>query len=272
LGTNYDCNACGAACCKHGLLPLVSKESQNMLLQHPLLAYFTSAYNPNFHAINRPARCWYLDEYNYCKIEKTNNYNDKPIFCRMYPFKVMLSNNKPFIHVVSLCPEMKISFQQGEELHPQITANAEELLKSEVVREIDIPLQRFELEKDIFQLIKKHLTQSCYIYFTTVQCNLVAKTGQKSSLEKKLNTWIDFLKISDLNLNNTHITYELIRITSIIRMLLTNIPIEKVPYILLALYIFMLIYNESNNNLEKSNYIFSYFSLLDVASTVNSVN
>ena len=82
----YDCQSCGAGCCKVGNIGVLDRERDFLLERWPSLALFQSLRGPNqtTYAKSSP-RCWFLQDDLRCGVEEEHGRQSKPHVCRSHP-------------------------------------------------------------------------------------------------------------------------------------------------------------------------------------------
>jgi len=271
----YDCAKCGGACCKYGILPMTSNEASILFKEEPLLKYFVYSKDNEFVSCSKYSKCWFLDQKGACLIEKKRGYINKPLFCKAYPFKVIKCGKEYYIHAVTLCPTLTVADNNIKNKFSDINSIAADIVKLGITRSISISMPRLQLEKRIFGKIKNNLKKDSYLDFAVKQINLsqtIKKTKRVDDFKQNLQLWLKLLDIENINLKNKKITYELTSITSILRMMLYKVDISTVPNILMALYVFMLIYDMRSNAIDEPNPVYTYVSMLDMASGLAQLN
>jgi Fe-S-cluster containining protein len=87
----YDCVSCGAKCCRaHGYEVLVGRELQQQLATHHALRFFLdpceTGADQHFHARNFNPACFFLDGQGRCDLHVNHGFDAKPETCRLFPF------------------------------------------------------------------------------------------------------------------------------------------------------------------------------------------
>lgn len=106
---SYDCEQCGAKCCRGYGYALSTSELAVQLRIRPALRFFVDAGLPQsrLHQIgNCPPSCFFLDADARCAIHSLHGYRVKPETCRLFPFN-QLRICDPYLIVLphdEICP------------------------------------------------------------------------------------------------------------------------------------------------------------------------
>ena len=264
---NYDCRECGYSCCQMGNLLMNAKEKGLLLQKYPYLRYFFVHETKKIYNVRKYPRCWFLESNGLCYIQTKYGYSSKPLLCRLHPFRIIRCNDE-YVMALERCPTLHVGTGGKDTTHKQILKNAEEAVYNDVIsEEIDWPRWRVNLERKILEGSKIFLNNSNYLDFSAYQISIATENADmtkiKSELLKSVELWRSFLKIDGLNMENRRMTYELMALTSLLRignLYLRQMEVGKVPLALLALYFYMILFSK---NRKIKTYLDTYEKILD---------
>jgi len=264
----YDCGQCQSSCCKYGILALTNNEWKNAEKNKHFIKYFTVGFDKSIHAISKYSRCWFLEENGLCSIEKKFGYKKKPLFCKAFPFKVVKCGEEYFINVAITCPTLTVSHCSGKS-RSDILKNANKIVATGIARKIKIHPFRLLLEKKIFRRMKYNQANPSYLKFLSEQIQITKDKSYhnaEAKMTKMIYLWLRFLNLKANDLYNPKISFELTSITCILRLLAYRFNEHVILNVLAALYLFILVYDKSMGSSDKPIPLYTYISMIDLAS------
>jgi Fe-S-cluster containining protein len=250
---DYDCRECGAGCCQGGMITANEKERKILLDEYPSIKYFSAGERNGMYMVQKYPSCWFLDQDLDCGIQHKYGYSLKPFICRLHPFYVARCGQE-YVVIPSGCDQLQVADlgKQGRVSHDPILANAEEAVECGWFNdEIEWPAERLDLERKILAESERFSSSSDYVDFAAVQIAAATSSSNLSSLRGQLNEkvalWKAFLGLKDAITRNELLDYELVTLTSLLRVTnptLRKLDAPQVPEALLALYVCMLIFSE----------------------------
>ena len=250
---NYNCKECGYQCCKGGAIKLNAKQKAMILHDYPFLKYFFLEETKETYRLRIHPKCWFLNNNGACDIEQKHGYHSKPFVCRLFPFYVHRCKNEHIV-IPSGCEFLSLNKEKTNILHEQILENAQKSIDlDDIETEIDWSKKRLELEKKILQESKRFFDSPSYLDFSAHQIKITKNTWHTEKIKHELidclDLWKSFLGIEELSIENKELTYELVGLTSLLRVEnihLRYMPEEIVPIALLSLYFYMLLFFKLN--------------------------
>ena len=252
---DYDCQECGAGCCcEPGFIVATEQETHILIQEHPFIKYFAkSEQRTTTHTFFRPTPyCWFLEHSGLCTIEQMNGYSLKPFICRLHPFYVARCGNDNIV-IPSGCPRLRVttSGQNSHIIHESVLTNAQEAIDIGHFNEnINWSPDRLDIERAVLEESMTLSDSVNYLDYAARQMALVAPdrspTDIQTQLSNAINLWKAFLGIENLDLDNWDLTRELTTMTSLLRVshhTLRNMPVNKIPLALLALYVYMVLFS-----------------------------
>lgn len=248
------------------------REKRSLLQAYPFLRHFFIRQKNKTYTIKRYAGCWFLEDGGLCSIQRKFGYSHKPFICRLDPFYIARCQNE-YVVTQGLYPCHMLRLAKGKTgiSHKQILKNAREAIDYDnLTEEVNWPIERLNLEKEILAASKAFLSHANYLDFAAYQISTTIKNKDiaeiKSKLLDSISLWKSFLGVDGLILENKRLAYELTAFTSLLRMespLLRQMPAEKVPLALLGLYFYILLFTKTN---KPKTYVQTYQQILsDIA-------
>jgi Fe-S-cluster containining protein len=251
---DYNCRECGYFCCQSGDIIATPKEKNILLREFPALGFFYREEKNNKTTFKKFPRCWFLRTDGSCLIHRKFGYAAKPFICRLHPFYVARCAGE-YAVIPFGCRTLKVTKrgQRSHVVHSAIIKNAREAAACGHIRgEMDWTPERLALERNILKESEGFLKCSDYAEFGAFQ--LSRSTGSRNigevrrRLAGSLGLWKRFLGIEDLSIESGSLTYELTALTPLLRATSPNLlemRVEQIPFALLALYLYMVLYSRS---------------------------
>jgi Fe-S-cluster containining protein len=265
---DYDCQACGNDCCGAGNLVVSKKEKDILLKEYPLLDFFLDNTGDNVWTYRKYPDCWFLDDRAFCRIESGAGYFLKPIICRLHPFYISAGRNE-YVVIPSGCKKLRVSDRncKGRADHVSIISNARDAAALGLIQgNIEWLTEKVTLERRILKKCQKYLSHQSYLDFAACQYAItdsgITPFEARSRFYDRIMLWIRFLGLSNLILENGDVTYEMVALTPLLRAIspeLRNMDDRKIPEVLLALYLCMLIFSQDSR---VKRYVDTYLSVL----------
>jgi Fe-S-cluster containining protein len=198
---SYDCNACGAHCCRgFGYLATTDSELRSQIATRralPLFAFPDGDGNPLQHRVRNCAPgCFFLDESGLCEIHVERGSAAKPETCRLFPFNCLRRFGSYLIVLPheSLCPLSVVS-GTATSVHSDHSVLFDDMSSAGLYSPVPIydPRGRdvdavIELERRIIRLAESRRSWSHYVDFAREQLQLTLafrgdSSGASSSVE-----------------------------------------------------------------------------------------
>ena len=266
---DFDCAPCGGGCCQGGYIAASEHERAYLLREHPAIRFFATQETGSLSRYRKYPGCWFLEEDGRCEIHRKHGCGAKPFVCRLHPFYVARCADG---HVVVPSGCHKISATRRERPShmsmASVRANAEESVeRGFVFEELEWPTGRMGLEQGILADSARFLDDPDYIGFAASQLAATrpggSPAGAREQLEESRHSWLTVLGAEDLDTRHPDVSYELVALTSILRVghrSLRTLEQDRLPVALLALHLYMLLYSQGRS-VERR--LVTYESLLD---------
>lgn len=179
---HYDCEACGAQCCRgHGYELQAGLELETHLSSSASVRFFldpssASAEN-HYHVANWKPGCFFLTDAGKCRIQLEHGYGSKPGTCRLFPFNrflrvgehLIVSPHPGLCPLEVMPPDRKSACSRHGALLTSMTQTAINLHVPEAPRLEYPPAVMVALERRIVELSERHLTDEAYSRFAAAQ-------------------------------------------------------------------------------------------------------
>jgi hypothetical protein len=114
---DYSCSECNGLCCRgHTITENIMNKQSRLFQIYPALESAVIGINGTIVDLCSPSKCFFLDDNNLCRIEKTHGKEYKFSVCRIFPFNSFAKiNNVILITPNYLCPlRLKLPAMPGE--------------------------------------------------------------------------------------------------------------------------------------------------------------
>ena len=253
---DFDCGPCGGRCCQGGYIVASDQERAFLLQEHPAIRFFWAGEQHTLFRYKKYPGCWFLTGDGGCEIQRKHGYPSKPFVCRLHPFYVARCGDDHVV-VPSGCDKIRaIRRGMATRVSPEsVRANAEESIeRGFFLEDLDWPSGRVDLEQTILDSSLRFLDDHDYIGFAAAQqaaTEPVKSPGQaREELEDVRRAWMTTLGVEDLDTRHPAVSYELVALTSILRVGhrgLRPLDPSRIPVALLALHLYMVLYSQGRD-------------------------
>ena len=202
---DYDCQSCGATCCKgHGYVLHQGRELMTQIQKRPAAMLFLETAPTRgqdaFLMKNSPPGCFFLQPDNNCRIQLESGYAAKPETCRLFPFNhlrrvasTLIVRPHPSLCPLSVTPN---GSQSARSSHVALLASMAEFglattIPSAFPRTADLTAL-FTLERLIARHSAESLELTRYSEFAALQL-AVARSGPAATVGPSHATELDAL-------------------------------------------------------------------------------
>lgn len=271
---DYDCVSCGFTCCRgHGYQVHAGDELHGQVRGRPALAIFLERKDSEgrgiLNVLNCKPSCFFLNSDGRCDIQRTDGYVSKPETCRLFPFNY-LRHVEHYLVVaphLGLCP-LRVAPDggtAGASCHDNLFADmatqgvhAGIPAATGLVRDVSALVA---LERSIVSMSEEYLSAAAYEAFVAAQCDAtrdasiwnVCRTAPAVPTREETWRWLrlvcEVLGACPRPEYAEHPTLirTMVASTPALRSLLvfrqpdrmpghSIVPLERVPYVLLALH------------------------------------